>query len=185
MGYWCLPGGWETPETGGRGGRRHGCQIERCAWEPTALHRTPMPFHPLIKPPMLAEPWSGPAIAHSGSFLLGSPHPPAQTHENTQVFTGRLLAVNGANYMVQAPMGNSGDMTFPPALGALGGVLSGEGTPRWVGRVAQGPPGGAGGSHCSRKARSRTPGRTSYLLQCHFEPTQLGVLQKKSCFPRP
>lgn len=97
----------------------------------------------------------------SGSFLLLRPHPPAQTHENTQVFMGRLLAVNGANYMVQAPICNSGDMTFPQALGALGEVLSREGRPRWVGRVAQRPPGGAGGSRCSRKARRQTSGGTS------------------------
>lgn len=66
-------------------------------------------------------------IAHSGTFLLHHPHPPAQTHENTQVFMGRLLAVNETNYMVRAPVCNSGDMTFPQALGDLGEVLSGEG----------------------------------------------------------
>lgn len=33
---------------------------------------------------------------------------------------GRLLAVNETNYMVQAPVCNSGDMTFPQALGTLG-----------------------------------------------------------------
>lgn len=31
---------------------------------------------------------------------------------------GQLLAVNGANYTVQAPICNSEDMTFSQALGA-------------------------------------------------------------------
>lgn len=122
-------------------------------------------------------------IAHSGSFLLLRPHPPAQTHENTQVFMGRLLAVNGANYMVQAPICNSGDMTFPQALGALGEVLSREGRPRWVGRVAQRPPGGAGGSHCSRKARRQTSGRpSSPSATAPFLTYPFGGLEKQS-FP--
>lgn len=96
-------------------------QRGRLPWVPLL-----MPFH-LIKPLILPGARSSTFIAHFGSFLLYGPHPPAQTHENTQVFMGRLLAVNGANYMVQAPRCNSRDMTFPQAPGALGEVLSTEG----------------------------------------------------------
>lgn len=51
---------------------------------------------------------------------------------------GRLLAVTRANYMVQVPICNAGDVNFPLALGTLRGVLSRECRPRWVERVAQG-----------------------------------------------
>lgn len=154
------------------------------------MPRSPQPrrppsqaLHPLVKPLTLPEPWSRMVIAHSGSFLLLRPHPPAQTHENTQVFMGRLLAVNGANYMVQAPICNSGDMTFPQALGALGEVLRREGRPRWVGRVAQRPPGGTGGSRCSRKARKQPSGRTSSpSATAAFLTYPFGGLEKQS-FP--
>lgn len=101
---------------------------------PEDVLRSPQPFpmppsiplHPLVKL-CFQEPWSRTFIAHSGSFLLHHPHPPAQTQENTQIFMGHLLAVNGANYMVQAPICNSGNTTFPQALGTLGEVLSREG----------------------------------------------------------
>lgn len=75
---------------------------------------------------------------------------------------GRLLAVNETNYTVRAPVCNSGDMTFPQALGALGGETLGREGQTWM----RGE-GGWGGSrrgwllHCSRKASSWTAGRTS------------------------
>lgn len=47
---------------------------------------------------------------------------------------GRLLAVNETNYTVRAPVCNSRDMTFPQALGALGGeTLGREGQTRMRG----------------------------------------------------
>lgn len=56
------------------------------------------------------------SVANFRSFLFHRPRPPALAHENTQVFTGQLLAVIGGNYMVQAPgVCNAGDMTFPQA----------------------------------------------------------------------
>lgn len=56
------------------------------------------------------------SVANFRSFLFHCPHPPALAHENTQVFTGQLLAVIGVNYMVQAPGArNARDMTFPQA----------------------------------------------------------------------
>lgn len=54
---------------------------------------------------------------------------------------GQLLAVKRANYMVQAPICNSGDRTFPQALGALREVLNKVGPTQVRGEVAQGPPG--------------------------------------------
>lgn len=56
------------------------------------------------------------SVANFRSFLFHRARPPALAHENTQVFTGQLLAVIGGNYRVQAPgVCNAGDMTFPQA----------------------------------------------------------------------
>lgn len=101
-------------------------------------------------------------IAHSGNFLLRHPHPPAPTHENTQVFMGQLLAANGANYTVQAPICNSEDMTFSQALGTLGEVLSREADPGgWGGWLRDLQEGLAAPTIAGRSGVGQTSGRTS------------------------
>lgn len=116
-------------------------------------------LHPLIKARTRPGALERTFAAHTGNFLLHHPHPPAQTHENTQVFMGPLLAVKGANYMVQAPICNSGDMTFPQAPGAPGEVLSSEGRMRGD---------GGSGTAAGRLEVRHLGGLPSLPLLCHF-----------------
>lgn len=97
---------------------------------------------------------------------------------------GRLLAVNETNYTVRAPVCNSGDMTFPQALGALREAL---------GREEQTRVCGEDGSGTSRRGWLLPPQQEGQksdtgenFLTLHgrpFQPRQLGLLKEQHCFP--
>ena len=97
----CLTGGWEILQTGGRGEGGIGTGGKTCPGPPPRLPHDPPSPH---KPPTLPGTLEQTLTAQAGSSPLRHPHPSAPTHENTQVFMGPLLAVKGANYMVQATL---------------------------------------------------------------------------------
>lgn len=132
--------GWQCPVAGGRPqGRAEGVAPvpggkpfpgvpaspptrERCSL-PASPRHAPSPCKTTYAP---SSPQAGRLLLTWGVFssavLACQPKP-----MKTPGFYSRLLAVNGANYRVRAPICNSGDMTFPQAPETLGEVLSREG----------------------------------------------------------
>ena len=85
-------------------GRQHQHWRKDVPRGPGASPASPMTLHPLVNRLHSQEPWSRPSLLTLGVPPLRHPHPSALTHENTQIFMSPLLAVKGANYMVQATL---------------------------------------------------------------------------------